>query len=229
MTINRFSVRKITQELEDVRTYTVGFGPSGFDFQPGQFSIVRLSEDVQGPLTLIPHQDDERAFEVTVKRTGNFGARFYDSVRAGDPLQFGIPMGKFVLENNASPICFLGRDYTIPAARAFLRTLQRRKDPRSMTLIHEITGVDQLMYDSEFREETSPQFTRVLVLDKPIRPNGWTGPVGRVTENMVGALYGESRETVFYAVGEGADMNYYRQIFEKAGIPRELLRLERWS
>lgn len=231
MKINRFTVRKITQEMTDVRTYTFGYGPYPFEFEPGQFAIVHLNNDIQGPLTFSSSPTDKGQFEMTVKRTGNFGTRFYDTIRAGDPVPIATPMGKFILEREkAYPVCFIGRDYAITAARSFHRFLVATPPVRQFTLLHEISGFDQVLYDAEFRNHPVFEgFTRILTLDQPTRSGGWTGPLGRVTPRMFQGLYEESPDIRFYAAGEGIDIAFYKNQLQTAGIPKSNVLVERWS
>ncbi len=231
MEANRYTIRKITQELADVRSYAFDFGNAPFEFEPGQFVIFTLDADLQAPLTISSSPTERSQFEVTVKRTGNFGARFYDTMKAGDSVSVGRPMGQFKLDRKAAaPICFIGRDYAITAARSFLRFLWETGSSRRLTVLHEISGFDQALYDAEFRKyQAGERFTRLLLLDQPTRPPGWTGPVSRVTDQLLKGLFVESPDTVFYAVGEGTDIGFYKTQLQAAGIPKTNFLLERWS
>lgn len=227
----RYTIRKITQELADVRSYAFDFGVNAFDFDPGQFVIVTMSDALQAPLTLSSSPTEKSHFELTVKRTGNFGTKFYDSMKAGDSVAIGRPMGQFKLHRTAAtPVCFVGRDYAITAARSFLRFLSDTGTTRRFTILHEISGFDQALFDAEFRKHhLGDQFTRLLLLDQPTRPPGWTGPVSRVTDQLLKGLFVESPDTMFYAVGEGADVGFYKTQLQAAGIPKANFMLERWS
>ncbi len=231
MNPSRFQIRKVTQELSDVRSYAFDFGNSRFDFEPGQFVIVTLGPELQAPLTISSSPTEPGQFEITVKRTGNFGTRFYDTMTAGDEVSLSRPMGQFKLDRQAvSPVCFIGRDYAITAARSFLRFLWETGSPRRLTLLHEISGFDQVLFDAEFRRyPPGERFTRLLLLDQPTRPPGWTGPVSRVTDQLLKGLFVESPDTRFYAVGEGSDIGFYKNQLQAAGIPKTSFLLERWS
>lgn len=231
METNRYTIRKITQELSDVRSYVIDVGKGSFEFEPGQFVIVTLGDDLQAPLTISSSPTEEGRFEVTVKRTGNFGTRFYDTVETGDLVTVGRPMGNFKLDRTAAaPICFMGRDYTITAARSFLRFLWGTWSSRRLTILHEISGFDQVLFDAEFRRyPEGDRFTRLLLLDQATRPPGWTGPVCRVTDQLLKGLYAESPDTLFYGVGEGTDIGFYKTQLQAAGIPKSSFLLERWS
>ncbi len=226
-----YTVRRIVQETSDVRSYILEFGDHPFSFTPGQFVIFNLNANQQAPLTISSSPHDQKYFQVTVKRIGNFGTQFYDNVQIGDTLYASEPMGQFKLQTeNLDPICFIGRDYCITAARSFFYYLLIQQPQRRMTLFHEISDPDQILYQNEFKffEQNSP-LTRILILDQPNRPAGWNGGLGRLTPIMLRSLYLENTNTKFFAAGEHAEIKFYQQLFQSAEIPKQNIAVERWS
>lgn len=226
-----YTVRRIIQETPDVRSFIFEFGEHPFDFTPGQFVIFHLDADRQAPLTISSSPHDQKYFQVTVKRIGNFGTRFYDQVQVGDTLSVGRPMGQLKLQTDSlDPVCFVGMDYCIPAARSFFYYILMRQPQRRLTLFHELSDPNQILYNNEFRyfDQNSP-LTRVLILNQPTRPAGWNGGLGRVTPVMLRALYLENPKTKFYAAGEHPEIKFYQQAFQSAEIPKQNIVVERWS
>ncbi len=231
MKTNSYVLRRIIQETPDVRSFIFDFGDSPFSFTPGQFVIFRLDDKRQAPLTLSSSPHDQKYFQVTVKRTGNFGTRFYDQMQVGDAVSIGEPMGNLKLDVNASdPVCFIGSDYCIPAARSFFYYILIRQPQRRITLFHELTDPSQALYDNEFKhfDQNSP-LTRVLILNQLIRPPGWMGGLGRITPVMLRSLYLENPNTKFYAAGEYPETKFYQQALQSAEIPKQSIVVERWS
>ncbi|MGQ9896410.1 MAG: ferredoxin--NADP reductase [Acidobacteriota bacterium] len=238
MEIRSYVLQRIIQETSDVRSFIFDFGEHPFDFIPGQFVIVHLNAECQAPLTISSSPHDRKYFQVTVKRTGNFGTQFYDQMRVGEKVSIGRPMGQLKLQiDSLDPVCFIGCDYCIPAARSFFYYMLVRQPQRRLTLFHEITDPNQILYDKEFQhfEQNSP-LTRVLLLNQqtsPVnqqtRPAGWFGGLGRITPIMVKSLYAENSSTKFYVAGEYAEVKFYQQTLQLAEIPKTSIFVERWS
>ncbi|MFQ3580671.1 MAG: FAD-binding oxidoreductase [Chloracidobacterium sp.] len=226
-----YTIRRILQETPDVRSFILEFGDHPFSFTPGQFTVVHLNAECQAPLTISSSPHDQKYFQFTVKRTGNFGTQFYDQAQIGDTVSIGEPMGQLKLQTDTlDPVCFLGSDYCIPAARSFFYYILIRQPQRKMTLFHEVTSLDQVLYDNEFKhfEQNSP-LTRVVLLNQPNRPAGWAGGLGRITPVMLRSLYLENPKTKFYAAGEFAEVKFYQQLLQAAEIPKQSTFVERWS
>ncbi len=231
METHPYTLRRIIQETPDVRSFIFDFGDHPFGFTPGQFVIVHLDAERQAPLTISSSPHDQKYFQLTVKRTGNFGTQFYDRMQIGDAVSIGRPMGQLKLQTDSlDPVCFIGCDYCIPAARSFFYYLLVRQPERRLTLFHEVTDPSQILYDGEFRhfEQNSP-LTRVLLLNQATRPAGWLGGLGRITPVMVKSLYLENPNTKFYVAGEYPEVKFYQQILQSAEIPKTSIFVERWS
>ncbi len=230
METHPYTLRRIIQETPDVRSFIFDFGERPFAFMPGQFVIFHL-DDSQAPLTISSSPHDQKYFQVTVKRTGNFGTQFYDRMQVGDTVRIGPPMGQLKLQtDNSEPVCFIGCDYCIPAARSFFYYILVRQPERRITLLHEVSDPNQILYDNEFKhfEQSSP-LTRVVLLNQPTRPAGWFGGLGRITPIMVRSLYLENPNTKFYVAGEYPEVKFYQQTLQSAEIPKTSIFVERWS
>ncbi|MCS7080102.1 MAG: hypothetical protein NZ585_08635 [Chloracidobacterium sp.] len=231
MSTRPYTVCRIIQETTDVRSFIFDFGEYPFSFTPGQFAVFHLNAERQACLTFSSSPHDQKYFQVTVKRIGNFGTQFYDQVKVGDIIHVTEPMGQLKLQTDSlDPVCFIGMDYCIPAARSFFYYILTRQPERRLTLFHELTDSSQILYDDEFKhfEKNSP-LTRILILNQPTRPVGWVGGLGRVTPVMLRSLYLENPNTKFYAAGEYPEIKFYQQTFQSAGIPKSNITVERWS
>ncbi|MBL8150591.1 MAG: hypothetical protein JNN15_11750 [Blastocatellia bacterium] len=228
-----YIVQHIHQDLADVRSYTFDFGLSPFRFEPGQFvvgSIDYHSERLQAALTLSSSPTNRESFELTVKRTGNFGTKFYDVVQEGDVIEMTQPSGPFKLDiNDTRPIFFIGRDYTVPAARGFYRYLVETNSTRPFALVHEISSPNELLYNEEFSSGKLKTFVRFAMLDAEIRPEGWRGLMGRISAPIIEKIVKQLNNTVFYVSAEGVDMKYFKAELAKLPIDPQNIHLERWS
>jgi len=220
---NHYLVQEVIEEGRDIRSYVFSWGTSRQAFKAGQFMIFGLPDvpDVTACLTLASAPRDEEGFRVTVKRTGDFGTRFYDTVKelAVVPV-VGAPRGVLCREEgDTRPIWFLGRDYTIPAARSMLYGLLHESASTPFTLLHECTSEDQALYRREWDRERFP----FLTIYSPHDP-----AEGFQTEELR-AVLADQHPKLVYAVGEGVDVKRWRNALAEAGVSKEELVLERWS
>lgn len=230
-----YIIQKIVEESSDVKTYRMSFGERPFTFTPGQFILVKLlPSGPKAPLTLASSPLDQRGFEFTLKRTGDFGTKFFDQAEVGDPISVVGPSGRFCLDiESREPIAFVGRDYSISAARAYLRWARdlwkdSQKIPtRKFHLFQEVSATDQVIYEEELSEHL-PGFTRTLILDGD-PPAQWRDKVGRVNSSLLTLELEDLRKTEFFVCGEGIDVKQWKKIFEDLPVSDENVHIDRWS
>jgi NAD(P)H-flavin reductase len=221
-----YLVQEVRQESEDVRSYVFAFGDSRFDFAPGDFVAVQQSRlgDKTGALTLSTSPTRRAEFEVMLKRTGDFGAAFYDEVQAGDVAVLSRPSGVFRFKSEPTTLCVVARDYTLPAARSLYQFLQDGGWPHRLILLQEITDLKPLFAAELVQSE---HFVRQFWYagDQPL-PAGWhAGPL--TGEAVLEVLSGQAAS--FFVVAEGIDAKRYKSELLRVGIDSARVTVERWS
>jgi ferredoxin-NADP reductase len=226
-----YYVEEVAQELADVRSYRVRVDSANFRFIPGQYIVVSLPEfSLQGALNLSSSPYDRDHFTVTVKRTGTFGTTFYDHVNDGSPILASKPVGSFcIAEEGHRPVCFIGRDYGITAARSFARYFSMEPGKRLFTLIHEVSNINNGLFDREFHGSIYAWMKRSMYLDSAETPSHWTGSIGAVNPFVVLNEVPDFLDTEFYVAGEGKDVRRLRGVLRELNIPLQQIHTEKWS
>jgi ferredoxin-NADP reductase len=225
-------VQHISQELADARTYGFSYGMSPFEFEAGQAVVVGVPDfpGVEGTVTISSSPTHRSSFELTIKRAGEFGAKFYDTVKIGDMISLRQPSGDFCLRaEETHPLCFLARDGAVTAARSFYHYLSDQKSTRRFTLLHELSDPGQQLFHYEFDQPQLEHFHYHLTLDQPERPPSWNGSMGPVTPELIARVVPEPMTTLFYVAGERKDADYFRQQLAALAVPAEWVRCDYWS
>ncbi len=209
-----YRIVEVRHEGPQVRTWRFN-GPTPA-FLPGQFAVATLA-GATASLTLCSSPLDRSGFEVTVKRMGTFGTLFYDQAAPGLEVDLRPPTGPFCLRpQERRPLCFIGRDYTVPAARSMVRWMADSGHLRPFTLLHEVTTPGPCLYQAELAALGLPGFQhRVLA--------------GELTPAIVEEAVEDVAGTVFFVAGEGPDVKRHRALLLGMGVPAASIQSERWS
>lgn len=216
-----FLLQQITQENYEVRSFRFEFGLSRFDFQPGQFSVVRPQNrpELRASLTFSSAPQDD-CFEFTLKRTGDFGTYLYDHARPGDVWSLTQPAGGVALQpaHLGSPLCMIVRDYCVPAARAFLRWLQTQARGQRLTLIHEMSSPRERLFEQELEDFEASDRLLYYPLEETTLDDG-----------LLEQIFPPGSNPYYYIYGEAADARRFRDLLQQRGVAKERLMVERWS
>lgn len=218
-----YIIQAVQQELEDVRSYEFAYGLQPFEFYPGQFVVAVLpsAPKTTAAITLSSSPMNRSQFRLTLKRTGDFGTRFYDSAQTGDLVKMRPPAGAFRLEpTDNRPLCYIARDYTTTGAMSFCQYLADIQSTREVYLVHECTSPQQALFRQAFEglSLSRLKYTPMAV-----------GKGEEVTAAWIEANIPDLVRTVFYAAGEGLDVKRWKQVLLDAAIPATSIRTERWS
>lgn len=220
-----FLVQEVIQELPEVRRYRFEFGLTPFEFYAGQFCVVALPRHeplLTGALSLASSPLRRESFEFAVKRIGNFGTKFYESVQAGDLVSMKAPMGHFILStNNPQAVTVVAFDYCVTAVRAFWQYLEDTQESRPFHFVHVIHGADHALFYQEFSQQAT-EVRQYLPYEKDLAQRGLT------FDEIVGLVPDVLAHQVF-VVGEGPDVLLTVQELKANGIDKQCLHIERWS
>ncbi|MFQ3670129.1 MAG: FAD-binding oxidoreductase [Verrucomicrobiia bacterium] len=220
-----FLVQDIIDELPTVRRYRFDYGLTPMEFYAGQFCVVVLpgsSPPLTGALSLATSPLRRESFDLVVKRTGNFGTRFYDSVKAGDVVTMKPPAGTFVLPSNSSqPVILVAFDYCVTAVRAIWQYLEDIQDSRRVHFLHVVRGSEPNLFSNEFSESSSPHRTYL-----PIALS--TGSSSIRVEEIQSRIPDYFQHQLF-VVGEGTEVIPLMTELKAVGFPKDFLHVERWS
>jgi ferredoxin-NADP reductase len=226
-------IEAATLELPDTKTLKLKW-PDGHnpDFKTGQFITVYWPDtpNYKRAYSLSSCALDRGAYEVTVKRDGKMGTRIVDWARAGDKMFVIPPVGKFLPAYDKHLVCIAGGSGVTPF-RGFVREATRRKLDTKITVLYSVRQPKDIIFNSEFRqlEIENPNFRFHVTCTRALPTDNWTGRNGRIDSAFVKSHVTDLANTVFYACGPNALVEFAEGLVFELGAPKEQMKTEKWG
>ena len=230
------SIESVTMELPDTKTIRLKW-PDGYDpdFKTGQFITLYWPDtpNYKRAYSLSSCALDRGFYEVTIKRDGKMGTRLVDWARASDKLFVIPPVGKFlpVYEPDKHLICIAGGSGVTPF-RGFVREATRHKLETKITVLYSVRTPGDIIFNSEFRqlEQENPRFSFHVTCTRLKPEHSWDSRAGRITPEWVREHVQDLPNTVFYACGPNALVEFAEDVvLHGMGVPKEQMKTEKWG
>ena len=227
-------VEVATMELPDTKTIRLKW-PDGHspEFKTGQFITLYWPDtpNYKRAYSLSSCALDRGFYEVTVKRDGKMGTRIVDWAKPGD--KFGVipPVGKFLPVYEKQLICIAGGSGVTPF-RGFVREATRRKLETKITILYSVRTPSDIIFNTEFREleAENPHFNFHVTCTRALPEHNWSGKNGRITAEWVKEIATDLPNTVFYACGPNALVEFAEHlVLHDLGAPKEQMKTEKWG
>lgn len=233
-------VTKVTPETKDVKTLRIDWPPSvDYQFKTGQFITLYLPEDpkTKRAYSLSSSELERGAFEITIKRAGNFGTRIHDMAKEGLKLMVLPPTGNFLLPADPAMdiVCIAGGSGVTPF-RGFARYCIVKRPETHMTILYSVRVPEDIIFREEFTrmEKYNPHFHFKVTCTRATPEQGflgeWTGRRGRMDAAWIEENIRDRDRTIFYACGPTELVEATRKlVIEDLRIPPKQMRLEKWG
>jgi ferredoxin-NADP reductase len=228
-------VELATLELPDTKTIRLKW-PDGHnpDFKTGQFITIYWPDtpNYKRAYSLSSCALDRGSYEVTVKRDGKMGTRIVDWAKVGDKFFVIPPVGKFlpVYEPNKHLICIAGGSGVTPF-RGFVREATRRKLETKITVLYSVRQPKDIIFNTEFREleKENPNFKFHVTCTRAQPEDNWTSRCGRIDASWIKHHAADLSNTVFYACGPNALVEFAEALVFELGVTKEQMKTEKWG
>jgi glycine betaine catabolism B len=226
-------IETATLELPDTKTLRLKW-PDGHnpEFKTGQFITVYWPDTpgYKRAYSLSSSALDRGAYEVTVKRDGKMGTRIVDWAKPGDKMFVIPPVGKFLPQFDKHLICIAGGSGVTPF-RAFVREATRRKLDTKITVIYSVRQPKDIIFNTEFREleKENPNFKFLVTCTRAMPEDNWAGRNGRIDSFLVKSHVTDLANTVFYACGPNALVEFAEGLVFELGANKEQMKTEKWG
>lgn len=197
---------------------------------PGQFMFLRLvrpgRRSEEHPFTISAAPSDD-ALVATIKKSGDF-TNTIDRTRPGDTARVEAPFGRFsYVHHDAEQFVFIAGGVGITPVISMLRALRESGDTRPVVLIYGNQAERDILFRDELR--SLGEHVRVVhVLSKP--DEGWDGPTGYVTGEIVEAHAGDRLATAdVYLCGPPPMMDMVYRALRELGVSDRRIHWERFS
>ena len=225
----------VTIEAADTKTIRLNW-PGGYevDFQTGQFITCYWPDEpgYKRAYSLSSCSLDRGFYEFTVRRDGKMGTRLVDWIKPGQRLMVLPPAGRFlpVYEANKHLICIAGGSGVTPF-RGFVREATRRKLETAITILYSVRRAKDIIFSDEFRrsEGENPHFRFQVTCTRLGEWDEWPGRRGRIDASWVKAQVVDSANTVFYACGPTALVEFAEGLVFELGLSKNQMKVEKWG
>ena len=200
-------------------------------FKPGQF--VSFNEVLGGKKIIRPYSiaslPDGKRFELCLNlvEEGIFSP-FLFSLKPGDPVEMGAPLGFFVVRNPDKELLFIATGTGIAPFRAMTPGYLQNPQARQLTLLFGVRHESSIYYRGDFdalaRQYSNFRFWPTLSRAEP----GWTGRTGHVQTHLLEAI-GDRRDLDIYICGLKAMVDDVRGILKAMGFDRKQIIFEKYD
>ncbi len=228
-------VESAVMELPDTKTIRLKWPDDhNPEFKTGQFITLYWPDtpNYKRAYSLSSSALDRGFYEVTVKRDGKMGTRIVDWAKPGDKLFVIPPVGKFlpVYEDNKHLICIAGGSGVTPF-RGYVREATRRKLATRITVLYSVRQPKDIIFNTEFREleKENPHFKFHVTCTRAQPEDNWTHRCGRIDPAWIRHHVGDLSNTVFYACGPNALVDFAESLVFELGVTKEHIKTEKWG
>jgi NAD(P)H-flavin reductase/NAD-dependent dihydropyrimidine dehydrogenase PreA subunit len=194
-----------------------------FNFQPGQFVLIRLFEHLEmfRAYSISGFDGDRGILRVTVKLIENgFGSEIIrNEFSIGKKFLLEGPMGEeLIVDKTARKVVLIGGGIGITPFLPIVDELLESSPPPAITLIHGAAKPDELYYHEYFQRLTlqDSSFTYLPVVEAG--GEAWAGSVGTVITALEEVDLSDSN---VYICGSGGMVKALRGALARHGLPEE--------
>jgi predicted ferric reductase len=199
-----YEVAEVRRESPSVSTLVLrAVGHRGFRYRAGQFAWIRVGRTPFGfeehPFTIASSPTLPGLLEFTIKNLGDFSGDLA-FLAEGDRVWVDGPHGAFTPDRGRSRgLAFIAGGVGITPMISTLRTLARRGDPREHILFVGAAQADELLFRTEIAEIAARIPLKVVEL-LYVPTQGWGGPVGSLTPEVLAAHLPKHRAELDYYI-----------------------------
>jgi ferredoxin-NADP reductase len=231
------TVKAIRPETPDVKTLTLAL-PDWTAHRPGQHYDIRLTAadgySAQRSYSVASEPERRGEIDLTVERIaeGEVSRFLDDTVVVGDRFEVRGPIGGYFVWDRSigRPLLLVAGGSGVVPLMAMLRHRDAAglKDPTR--LLYSARTYDQIIYKDELERLASKDGLAVSYTLTRSQPAGWQGYTRRIDDAMlkeVSAPLGP--EAIAYICGPTALVEVAADGLERAGLPTEYIRTERFG
>ncbi|MBX6311812.1 MAG: Rieske 2Fe-2S domain-containing protein [Isosphaeraceae bacterium] len=226
-------VIEVVEETHDTRTIRL-------DNTEGRFATHRAGQHlkvcVPGPsgptwrsFTVSSPPTRPQVIEVTVKQNPDgVVSKALHTLQAGDTVIVTGPSGRFVFDPEAhrEPLVLAVAGSGVTPAMSILRTIQDRQLDLPVTLLYGCRTEADIIFGREL-EQLRLRLARLRLVITLSRPGpGWTGPVGRVSPELLARHVPEPMAARYYICGPGDMRETLSTWLAAQGVPADRIHFE---
>jgi ferredoxin-NADP reductase len=226
---------QVVDETHDVKTFRfVAEPPKLFRYYPGQFVTLEVPIDdttVRRSYTISSSPSRPHLISITVKRveSGRISGWLHDNIRVDSTLFADGPHGKFTcIGDNGGPFLFISGGSGVTPVMSMSRWLCDTTPRADVHFLHFARTADDLIFEHELRlmARQVPGFHCDFVCSRVAAGGDWSGPVGRISAELLTATVPDLKRRSIYLCGPVPFMQATREILDQLGFGMARFRQE---
>lgn len=232
---NPYRITNLQQEGSDSWTVTVKPSKAPVTrFAPGQFAWLTIGSSPfagkEHPFSFSGSAELQDELQFTIKELGDF-TRTVKKFKRGDVAYVDGPHGIFTPDRipNALGFVFIAGGVGIAPIMSILRTLADRGDEHPMALIYGNSSWDRVLFREDLERLKKKLNLRIVhVLQSP--PEGWDGPTGIVSPDLIKRTLGrEELSFEYFVCGPVGMLSSVQRCLKSLGVPSRHIRSEHFD
>jgi len=208
--------------------------PRSFTYAPGQYVVLTLNIDGerhQRCYTLSSPPTRPHLLTITVKRTpdGLVSNWLHDNMQRGGRLEVSGPYGEFTLANYpARKYLFLSAGSGITPLMSMTRTLADLAGEADVAFVHSARTPADIVFRHELAALPASGLNLAVtsICEGDSVGEVWTGPRGRLSAGLLGAVVPDIAEREVFMCGPGPYMTAAHNVLMELGVPVEHIHQE---
>lgn len=205
-----------------------------FDFEPGQFAMLRLYENGKPwrqkaySMASSPHTNDHIQFGIKVE--GEF-TQHVEKLKTGDSLDVIGPYGVFTLRPDMNEIVFLAGGIGITPFLSILRYETEMRSSRKLTLLYANRTKDDIAFFDELLAlaEQNRNLTLMFAVEAGPKPSYTECCEGRITVEVMKQYCPTFVGKQFFLCGPPPFMDAMLVCLTEQGVGRDMIKMEKFG
>jgi len=202
--------------------------PVDFDYKPGQWALISL--EVDGELGNRPlsfsSSPTEDFLDFTKGITRSSFSRAVQETKPGDSITLKGPAGTLVYKGGAPKVTFIAGGIGITPIRSIMKYLADTDEQGQKTLLYANHSPKETAFSDEIELWKSGDLNLSVINSFVQPPEGWTGPTGFITPEMIQEFIPHLNEQLFFVSGPPAMVGCVMDCFADLEVPKERVTLE---
>ena len=226
-------VLRVNQETAEIKSFQFSV-PDDFSFKPAQHIVLELPVDGKKQMKSfsISSSPSKKGYIETTKRIGpSEYSKVMGSLKEGDVVRIKGPYGLFLLNEEKDAVMIAG-GIGITPFKDMIEYASEKELPIKITLLFSNKTPEDIPFKEELDEldRKNPDLKIIHTITRPNQSKEeWNGLTGHINEEMIRKEVESFEGKVFYICGPPSMVNEVVAILEKMEIPKEQIKLERFT
>jgi ferredoxin-NADP reductase len=182
------------------------------------------------PFSVASSPLDRKKLELCVRKSGDTTTNLFQ-LQKGDKVTIIGPMGNLMLEEPiARQLVLLAGGTGIAPLMSMIRYTLAKKFRTHVSLIFSAKTQHDILYHDELEHlaEKHDNFSFVITLTQELEGTDWSGPRGRISEELLKDVIHDRHHADCYVCGPAGFVESAEEILQDLAVPQEHVHREKW-